>query len=221
MLPQVSDGQTPTRNSLLTRFGTSPRGAPSGRPLPLVVPKKEGPQWWLGGFNVEICRGPYVENEWTYWCVPLAGTSLEHLETKFYLLIRFWSREMDSVVHRPLELKVGCTQLGLTSREASQGAQWHLGDEKWREGWWFQAISISYWVSTSGNISTSVVCMLAWTHPVRTCQIQMLPAATSIKCLNLQTTLWFESIRDEFRFIYDVTMYHSTICICIYVYMYI
>lgn len=34
--------------SMHRRRGISPRGAPSGRPTPLVVPKKEGPQWLLG-----------------------------------------------------------------------------------------------------------------------------------------------------------------------------
>ena len=84
------------------------------------------------------------------------------------------------------------------------------GDNGW-EGWLFQAISISYWVSTSKIEAHQLCACYFWTHPVRTCQNDpnaTLHAATSIKCLNLQTTLWSEAIREVFRFIYDVTMCH-------------
>ena len=32
----------------VARRGISPRGAPSGRPRPVLVPGQEGPQWWDG-----------------------------------------------------------------------------------------------------------------------------------------------------------------------------
>eukprot|EP00438_Fugacium_kawagutii_P001361 Skav232153 [mRNA] locus=scaffold1040:339798:342828:- [translate_table: standard] len=67
---------TPSPMKKTSRRGISPRGAPSGRPKPLVVPKKEGPQWWDARNSASpVVQPPSEPNgAWRMWYYGRAGT---------------------------------------------------------------------------------------------------------------------------------------------------
>ncbi|CAL1126331.1 unnamed protein product [Cladocopium goreaui] len=72
----VSEWRAPKRCTQILRRGISPRGAPSGRPTPLVVPKKEGPQWWDARNSASPVVKPPTEpnGQWRMWYYGRAGT---------------------------------------------------------------------------------------------------------------------------------------------------
>ncbi|CAK9008113.1 unnamed protein product [Durusdinium trenchii] len=61
--------------SLAPRPGISPRGAPSGRPQPLLVPRKEGPQWWDARNSASPVVKPPSQagGPWRMWYYGRAG----------------------------------------------------------------------------------------------------------------------------------------------------